>query len=682
MKWVVTVGAAAPLVTACLYFAPDAGAASGQVSPDVTVVAAFAPGAAHAASVAAAAMGRSARAEPAGRYVASVPASQAAAAVAKLRAEPGVQYAEVAHPVHAMDSANDPCYTAPGCTADNSALPVSQGYLQTIGAPQAWSVSKGDGVTVAVLDTGVDAVHPDLIGKIVRQTDVCGADPQCGDPTATDDNGHGTHVAGILAADTNNQTGVASLGWNVKIDDYKVLDQNGNGYTADVDSAIYDAVARGDRVINLSLANYSCQQSPNDCGPDPDEQAAVEFAVAHNVVVVAAAGNGLAGLPGDNGLTYPASYPGVLGVAATDDQGVVAPYSQWGQAANIAAPGDEQNPNTGGTGGLGIVSTWIGGGYHVDIGTSMSAPQVAAAAALVISHQPSLSSVQVAQLLQTSAGGTSGGKPINGGLLNVPAALFEADLPPPRSHLGYELAGANGSVYPFGTVASLGDVSGSHLTRPVVGEALTPNGLGYWLVASDGGVFGFGQAGFHGSTGGVHLVKPIVGMASTPDGRGYWLVASDGGVFAFGDARFFGSTGGIALAKPIVGMASTPDGHGYWMVASDGGVFAFGDARFFGSTGNVRLAKPIVGMATTNDGRGYWMVASDGGIFAFGDAHFHGSTGNVALAKPVVGMSSTPDSNGYWMVGSDGGIFSFGDARFYGSTGGEPSGGPVVAIAS
>jgi subtilisin family serine protease len=670
-----TAMAAGPLVVSSLYGAATAAAdpaAPGGAASQVTVVAQFSPAVIHAGSVAAAAVGHPARAEPAGRYVAVVPAAQAAAVVARLRAQEGVLYAEVARPVHAMDSSvspDDQCYMV-GCPAGGgSSAVVNQAYLQTIGAPQAWAVSKGDGVKVAVLDTGADSKHADLQGKIVRQTDVCGADPQCGDTSVDDDNGHGTHVTGILAADTNNQIGVASLGWNVLVDEYKVLDQDGNGFTSDVDTAIYDAVAAGDRVINLSLANYSCQQSPSDCGPDPDEQAAVEYAIAHNVVVVAAAGNGINGLPGDNGATFPASYPGVLGVAATDNSGAVQSFSQWGPAANIAAPG------------VNIISTWNDGSYRVDTGTSMSAPQVAAAAALLISHDPSLSSQQVTELLESSARPTRGGNPIYGGLLDAPAAL-SASARTPTSFLGYDLAGADGSVYSFGSVGAFGSLAGHRLAQPVVGEAVLPDGLGYWLVASDGGVFSFGKAAFHGSTGGVRLNKPVVGMAATPDGKGYWLVASDGGIFAFGDARFFGSTGGVRLNKPVVGMASTPDGKGYWLVASDGGIFAFGDARFFGSTGDVRLNKPVVGIARTTDARGYWMVASDGGIFAFGDAHFRGSAGGVTLARPVVGMAATPSSNGYWLVASDGGVFNYGDARFYGSTGGGPIPAPVVGVAS
>ncbi len=418
------------------------------------------------------------------------------------------------------------------------------------------------------------------------------------------------------------------------------------------------------RVISMSLANFSCAADPNQCGPDPDDAAAVEYALAHNVVVVAAAGN-----DGFNSPAYPASYPGVLSVAATDDNRTVEPFSQWGLAANIAAPGSN------------IVSTWNDGAYRVLSGTSMSTPMVAAAAALMIQHNPALTGPQITELLEGTAAPTAGGNPINGGFLNVPAALA-AEAHPPHLFNGYETAGSDGSVYTFGSTVFLGSLRGLALNRPVVGMAMRGDGLGYWLDASDGGVFTFGDAGFHGSTGNLRLNKPVVGMAATPDGRGYWLVASDGGVFAFGDAGFHGSTGNLRLNKPVVGMAATPDGRGYWLVASDGGIFAFGDAGFRGSTGNIRLNKPVVGMAATADGRGYWLVASDGGIFTFGNAGFHGSTGNLALQKPVVGMTPTPSGRGYWMAAADGGIFTFGDARFWGSTGGSSIPAPVVGVAS
>ncbi len=251
----------------------------------------------------------------------------------------------------------------------------------------------------------------------------------------------------------------------------------------------------------------------------------------------------------------------------------------------------------------------------------------------------------------------------------------------PNPAPGYWEVASDGGIFSFGSAHFGGSMGGTHLNRPVVGMASTPDGGGYWEVASDGGIFSFGDAHFDGSMGGTHLNQPVVGMASTPDGDGYWEVASDGGIFSFGDAHFDGSMGGTHLNQPVVGMASTPDGHGYWEVASDGGIFSFGDAHFDGSMGGTHLNRPVVGMASTPDGHGYWEVASDGGIFSFGDARYHGSTGGRVLNAPVVGIAPTPDGHGYWEVASDGGIFSFGDAPFVGSLGGTVLNKPMVGIA-
>jgi subtilisin family serine protease len=671
-----------------------AGGAGAQSQPAAyeTVVVQLSSPAVHASSVLGGLPGSGPKAAPHNRYWLRVPVTEAASVVSRLQHDSRVSYATVSRPVHATASPNDPCYTAtclpPIGTFDsngnmvNVAGPVNQDYLKTVGAPAAWDISKGDGQVVAVLDSGVDQAHPDLAGKVRNAVNVCGSDPACGDPNNTDDNGHGTHVSGIIAADTNNNTGVASLGWNLSIDMYKVLDQDGNGLAMDVATAIYDAVDAGDRVINMSLANYSCAYAdsvghPELCGPDSDEERAVEYALAHNVVVVAAAGN-----DGYDSPTYPASYPGVLSVAATDNSGTVLCFSQWGSSANIAAPGK------------GIVSTWNGSGgynYFVLDGTSMAAPQVSAAAGLMIAHNSALTGAQITELLEDSAsptGGNGGCGPANGsqppathsiygGLLNVPAGL-QAESNPPQRFSGYDMAGSNGSVYPFGNSFFAGDTSGTRLNQPVVDMARTADGGGYWLVARDGGIFSFGNAHFYGSTGAIRLNKPIVGMAEDPATGGYWLVAADGGIFSF-NAPFYGSTGAIHLNQPVVGMGAMPDGSGYWLVAADGGIFTFGNAHFFGSTGAIHLNKPVVGMSPTTSGQGYWLVASDGGIFTFGDAGFYGSTGAIVLNRPIVSMATTPSGHGYWLFASDGGVFTFGDARFYGSLGATALPAPVVA---
>ena len=278
---------------------------------------------------------------PDGRYELRVPASQAAQVVSQLQAQPGVTYAEVAQAVHATASPtpNDPCYVGT-CDADGAS--ANQQYLRTIGALSAWNVTHGNGTTVAVLDSGVDTGQPDLAGKVVGNVNVCiDDDPLCagsGDPL-----GHGTHVTGILAADTDNGMGVASLGWGVNVVVFKVLDSEGEGNTTDVATAIMQAVNTYHvRVINMSFANFPCSIDPTDCGPSADLQTAIDYALAHNVVVVAAAGNGNPN--GSDEPTFPGSFPGVLSVAATDNNGVVQFFSEWGPAANIAAPGLTSSP--------------------------------------------------------------------------------------------------------------------------------------------------------------------------------------------------------------------------------------------------------------------------------------------------------------------------------------------------
>jgi subtilisin family serine protease len=657
------------------------GTASAAV-PNQVVVVRLVSSAVHPASVLAGLPGSTPDGAPANRYTLAVPVGEVPGVLDRLRASSDVSYAEVPQAVHDTDlTPNDLCYVGT-CQAENpepfdeagTTVPATQGDLAAVGAPAAWGVTTGSpAVTVAVLDTGADLAHPDLVNKVTGGPDVCeqAGETGCGSsPTvASDGNGHGTHVAGIVGAQTDNGTGIASLGWNTHVESIEVLNNQGEGNTADVATGIYDAVSAGDRVINLSLANDSCAYDaahnlPPDCGPDADEQAAIEYALAQNVVVVAAAGN-----DGDSGATYPGSYPGVLSVAAANDSGDIQGFSEFGSAANIAAPG------------LDVLSTWNDGGYAVLTGTSMAAPHVAAAAALVIAAHPDLTGPQVATLLTSTATPIAGGNPISGGNLNAAAALRAANGPVSASVGGYDEVGGGGQVSSFGVAPNYGSLSGA-LNRPVVGMAQTPDGLGYWLVASDGGIFAFGDAGFYGSTGNLVLNQPIVGMAATPDGLGYWLVASDGGIFAFGEAGFYGSTGGMVLNRPIVGMAPTPDGRGYWLVASDGGIFSFGDASFFGSTGAISLNKPIVGMASTPDGAGYWLVASDGGIFNFGDAPFDGSTGGIALAKPIVAMAATPGGGGYWLAAADGGIFTFGSAQFLGSAAGTPQPAPIVGIAS
>ena len=541
----------------------------------------------HAASVLGDLPGAVPQLLPGRRWTTDLPAVEAGYVEATLAGSSGVDYVS---PVQALHSSalvpDNPCYseacgpTAPVKVENPSAGPGAtivhpdgQSDLWAVNALQAWGITRGSAnVLVAVLDTGVDLAHVQLADKVIVGPDVCADDrPLCASPG--DNNGHGTYVTGLIAASTDDGVGIASLGWDTRALDIKVLDDQGQGNTMDEATGIYDAVAAGARVINLSLTNDPCTLGPSDCGPDPDSESAVEYAIAHGVVVVSAAGNYDSQEP-----VYPASYPGVLSVAASTDQGLVDPpgggayldFSEYGDAANIAAPGVD------------VLSTWNDGNYAVESGTSMAAPHVAAAAALVIAADPALSGPQVATVLrQTASPLGPGSSPIDGGFLNAGAAVQAvAAHRLPRTLDGYQLFGSDGSVYNSGVDSALGSLAGDRLAKPVVGGAENFDGLGYWLVASDGGVFAFGDAHFFGSTGKSHLNKPIVAMAATPDGLGYWLVASDGGVFAFGDAHFYGAVEQAKGAPAIVGIAPSPYGQGYWLAGQKGQVYAFGTARY------------------------------------------------------------------------------------------------------
>ncbi|MGD9797412.1 MAG: S8 family serine peptidase, partial [Acidimicrobiia bacterium] len=517
---------------------------------------------------------------------------------------------------------------------------------------------------VAVIDSGIDTTHPDLQGVVLPGADFLAP----GGDGSIDQYGHGTHVAGILAATVGNAIGVAGLSSGVRLYPVRVMDQAGNVAEGNLAAGIYWAIDHGANVINLSL------------GTDASSSivaAAVQAAVDRGIVVVAAGGNDFgSGSP----TFYPAALPGVIGVAATNESDGRASFSSVGGWVDLTAPG-----NT-------IVSTCAGAldpgslpaGYCTLSGTSMSTAYTSALAAMLLQRFPAATRADVENILKASADDLGPAGPdtsFGSGILDPLGALGGSWFPdPPPISSGYRLEASDGGIFTFGNAGFFGPTSSIPLNQPIVGMATTPSGNGYWLVAGDGSVYRFGDAADYGSTAGVPLTRPIVGIARTPLGKGYWLVASDGGIFAFGDARFFGSSGAIKLNKPIVGMAATPSGNGYWLVATDGGIFAYGDALFRGSTGNIALNKPIVGMAPTPAGDGYWLVATDGGIFAFG-ASFFGSTGAMTLNKPIVGMASTGTGAGYWLVASDGGIFAFGDATFHGSTGGMALNQPIVAMA-
>ncbi len=243
----------------------------------------------------------------------------------------------------------------------------------------AHSVSRGRGILVAILDTGADLSHPALQGRYVggydyidhdtNPTDVLTGLDTDGDGLVDEAYGHGTHVAGIVALTAP----------DAKLFIIRVLDSNGRGSTVDVAAGIRLAVARGARVINLSLGTVN---------PSSALESAVLYAEAHGVVVAAAAGNWGAESPEE----YPAHYPQTLGVAAVDVLARPATFTSFGLFVKLSAPG------------VGIRSAYPGGRYLVWSGTSMSTPFVAGTSALLLSLHPDWTRAEILARLSETVG--------------------------------------------------------------------------------------------------------------------------------------------------------------------------------------------------------------------------------------------------------------------------------------
>jgi len=223
--------------------------------------------------------------------------------------------------------------------------------VDRIDAEKVWGITTGDPIKVAIVDTGIDVKHPDLVGNLKG-----GVSTVAYTRKYNDDNGHGTHVAGIAAA-IDNTIGVIGVGPKIDLYAVKVLDGRGSGYLSDVIEGLDWAVANGMQVVNMSLGTGSNIQSFHD---------AVIAAKNAGVVVIAAAGNS------GGSVIYPAAYSEAIAVSATDQNNVIASWSSRGPEIDLAAPG------------VSIYSTYKRTGYATLSGTSMAAPHVAGSAALVL----------------------------------------------------------------------------------------------------------------------------------------------------------------------------------------------------------------------------------------------------------------------------------------------------------
>ena len=259
-----------------------------------------------------------------------------------------------------------------------------QWNLAKIRADKAWATSKGSGVIVAIVDTGVDLAHPDLQGRLVGGVDlVDGGSPQ-------DDNGHGTHMAGIVAARTGNGQGVASVAPSAKIMPVKVLKSDGVGDPEVVADGIRWAVSHGADVINLSLAESSSGgiKLPIDFFSNSELDDAIRDAAGAGRFVAIAAGNEFSSEGGQGQTSYDAQVSGVLVVGASTSGDQRAAYSNYGQGLDVLAPGGGSSTNATAEAcspNGPVISTWWEGGskYGAGCGTSMAVAHVAGIAALL-----------------------------------------------------------------------------------------------------------------------------------------------------------------------------------------------------------------------------------------------------------------------------------------------------------
>lgn len=291
------------------------------------------------------------------RVVDLPPGASESAAVAALSRHPHIKFAELDRQVRAAAPANDP-YSG------------SQWHLGRIGSPNAWDVSQGAGVTIAILDSGVDGTHPDLAARLVPGWNFID-----NNANTADVHGHGTAVAGAAAATLNNGVGVASVAGAARLMPVRIADANAYAYWSTVAQGLTWAADNGARVANISYVGVAGSLTV---------QNAANYMKSKGGLVLVAAGN--------NGVEESiAPTTAMIPVSATNSSDALTPWSSWGSFVAVSAPGQD------------IWTTTRGGGYQAWWGTSIASPVTAGVVALMMSAKPSLPASQIESLLYSTA---------------------------------------------------------------------------------------------------------------------------------------------------------------------------------------------------------------------------------------------------------------------------------------
>jgi subtilisin family serine protease len=339
------------------------------------------------------------RLDPLGVHVLEVPEAASDAIQASLRQTGLFDYVERDYYAHTASDPNDPSY-------------IAQWHLPRIGSPQAWAVTTGSAaVVVAVVDSGVYTQHPDLAGKLVPGWNFVKSSADTADVL-----GHGTAVAGTVAAATNNGIGIAGVNWASHVMPLVVVDEKDFAAYSNIAAAIQYAADHGVRIINVSIGGVNSSETL---------ERSVEYAWSRGAVVFASAMNNSTSTP-----YYPAACSHAVAVSATDANDHLASFSNFGSWITIAAPGTN------------ILTTMNGGGYGYWNGTSFASPIVAGVGALLLAVSPQITNTALVALLLESADAIGSPAYFGAGRVNAYRAILAAQPPAlhrsPRPHFAPE----------------------------------------------------------------------------------------------------------------------------------------------------------------------------------------------------------------------------------------------------